>query len=372
MRLQRAVIAVAGASMLLTTNAAYAAQTAAPTARTLAGPRPAAAAARGWHQLLKIRHANLYTIAATGRNAWVAGYRVLPATSPHPLLEHWDGRAWHAVRLPARLDTPSGGIDEVAASSPRNVWIFINHAGKNLVARWNGRRWQTRTPQVSLLSRGAVTFGTSDTWDFGTFGVGHFTASGWHISPLAVSVTGVSAVSRRDIWAFGFPSSAGKLPIGAHWNGLGWTYEQVPRTVLPKGFTQLLPGGIHGFGPSDAWAVGTALTPKDPTLGVPVVLHWNGHSWRRAYAGPAGQFGSLSMITSDRHGDLWMTSDFIAGMLLREHHGRFSWIPGPQLGRDQFQASDLTWMPGTQTLLLTGFLASEVTVQNGHVESYSF
>jgi hypothetical protein len=350
-----------------------------PSSARAAPMRPLAAASRGWHQLLKIRSANLYTIAAVPRNAWAGGYRVLGTGlgHPYPLLEHWSDGAWHAVDLPMRLRTRDGTIDMVAASSPANVWIFITHAGKSLVSRWNGHRWQIEAPAgfppAGTALTAATTLGAADTWEFSGFLAEHFTASGWHWSQLAISVSGVSASSRGDLWAFG-SDYASQLPVAGHWNGHRWAYTRVPRGALPTGFNQLSPGGIHTFGPSNVWAVATALTSKNPSLGTPVVLHWNGRTWRRAYTGPAGHFGSLSLITADGRGDLWMTSPFIVGkhMLLHEHCGRFTWIAGPVLSNDAFFASDLAWLPGTSTLLVTGYLASEVGESYGHVESYTF
>jgi hypothetical protein len=60
--------------------------------------------------------------------------------------------------------------------------------------------------------------------------------------------------------------------------------------------------------------------------------------------------------------------------LLHEHQGHYTTLPGPPLPEpgDMFQATDMTWLPGTRTLLLTGYLLSETTVPYGYVESCTY
>jgi hypothetical protein len=367
-----AVMAVAMSAVMLA-GAGGTGASAVPRAG-LVHPAVSAAATQGWHSMLKVPNAQLVSLAALPHNAWAAGYQVSGA-SLRSLLEHFDGRAWHPVSLPAQLDPSAGGIDEVAASSPRNLWIFITHAGQPLAGRWDGRRWHVETPPAGRdqLDRAAITFGPQDTWDFGNSLVAHFTASGWQVRPFGLTATGISAVSSSDMWAYGFGASISAPTIAAYWNGQHWTYQPVPLSLNPTGYPRLTPGGIHAFGPSDVWVVGDAWTPALPAVGVPMVLHWDGHAWRRAYTGHAGQLASLDLITADGSGDLWMASRFGPG-LLHEHNGRYTPVPGPTLPlpHDAFLAHDLTWLPGTRTLLLTGYLASETREQYGHVESYTY
>jgi hypothetical protein len=335
--------------------------------------RSATTVTRGWHQLLKIRDANLYALAVARHDAWAGGYSDT-GKGPRSLLEHFDGRAWHEVSLPARIDPPDGAVDVLAASSPSNLWMFGVHAGKLLAARWDGRGWLTRTPPGNqLLDTAAVTFGPADTWDFGADTVAHFTASGWRRTSFPVNVAAVSAVSSHDIWVYGAGATNRKPTIAAHWDGRRWTYLPVPLALNPNGLTRLIPGGIHAFGPSDVWVDGTAWSPKAVVNGAPMVMHWNGHTWQRAYAGPAVAFGGLNLMTADGSGDLWMANTFSPG-LLHEHRGHYTPVPGPSLPKphDMFQATDMTWLPGTRTLLLTGYLLSETTVPYGHVESYTY
>ena len=84
--------------------------------------------------------------------------------APAPLVEHWDGRAWHRVALPRGLVKP--GVPyypATAAAGPRNLWVF-GIDGQWL--HWDGA-WTTGTlPDATDLDASAM-FGPRDVWAFG-------------------------------------------------------------------------------------------------------------------------------------------------------------------------------------------------------------
>jgi hypothetical protein len=62
-------------------------------------------------------------VATSARNAWAVGHFGGLARSK-ALIEHWNGTAWHRIRL-----TPAGGwLDGVAATSARDVWAADSSA----------------------------------------------------------------------------------------------------------------------------------------------------------------------------------------------------------------------------------------------------
>lgn len=92
------------------------------------------------------------------------------------------------------------------------------------------------------------------------------------VTNLAASLTGVSADSPTDAWAFGVLVKGPGAPLLLHWNGSNWK-----PAAIPVGQESSLTG-VSPLSPSDAWAVGSV--PGKP-LGKTLTLHWNGASWTR-------------------------------------------------------------------------------------------
>ena len=81
-------------------------------------------------------------------------------------------------------------------------------------------------------------------------------------------MTGVSAVSKADVWAVGFDfKGVNNELLFMHWNGSHWTLE--PPVAGPQ-VTALF--GVSARSSTDAWAVGA-----DPTDSL--IFHWNGTRW---------------------------------------------------------------------------------------------
>jgi hypothetical protein len=124
--------------------------------------------------------------ALSATDAWAVGDFLNVAQSTGPtLIEHWDGRHWHAVSSP-NIGFKSNILAAVAAVSSKDIWAvgeaFDSGSGPSLIEHWDGRAW-------SLVS-----------------------------SPNApssnyINLTGVSALSAQDIWAVGYssPPNRGQL-----------------------------------------------------------------------------------------------------------------------------------------------------------------
>ena len=125
----------------------------------------------------------------------------------------------------------------------------------------------------------------------------------WHIqaspSPSGTinGLTGVSALSERDIWAVGY---AGDQPLAEHWDGESWT--SAPTAPLPLG------GIFYGAAarlPCDVWAIGSAPAPPNGT-DRSLIEHWNCEGWSTVPS-PAvpSAFDVLRSVATNPAGDTW-------------------------------------------------------------------
>ncbi|MDQ6878027.1 MAG: hypothetical protein M3082_10095 [Candidatus Dormibacteraeota bacterium] len=103
----------------------------------------------------------------------------------------------------------------------------------------------------------------------------HWNGSSWRASHSTLAgagnLSGITAVSSRDIWAVGHQGSfqAG-TPLAEHWNGSAWSV--VPSPSIQQGY--LLGASAHGT--NDVWAVGIRLG----TVSYSLIEHWDGSSWQ--------------------------------------------------------------------------------------------
>jgi hypothetical protein len=85
----------------------------------------------------------------------------------------------------------------------------------------------------------------------------------------------VAAASARNAWAVGGTSitSSTSTPLILRWNGTSWKRVHSPD---PPGAVNLF--GVAAISARNAWAVGHPTDSPQPA----VILHWNGTAWRRA------------------------------------------------------------------------------------------
>jgi hypothetical protein len=263
-------------------------------AALLSGAPAASAATASWHPVLSVPGGGVAeAVVATGK---ATGWAFLRDGSAY---QRAGAAAWRQVAFPG-----SGGyVNAAAASSPSNVWAAFRTttAGGSQVDRWNGRSWvvvRSFPGEVTGLS----VLGPDDVWAFGGGsggeGVFHFNGRGWAQASSALS--GGSAASDRDVWAY----SGTQI---AHYDGRQWTETDVAGLFPASAGGRVAPvvTGVLALAPDDVFAVGVGWAGVGG--GPSVVLHYDGHGWSLAAAGPyvLGP-GSLA---SDGQGGLWMTSD---------------------------------------------------------------
>ena len=318
------------------------------------------AAARGtvcrWTVMLDRPGPQLVAVAAiSDRNVWAVG-----STADHGVILHWDGHGWWPSV------SPVFPID-VAASSPRDVWIVgtsgtaVTHAQSEhwngsswtlrpvpggpgsylaglttpssgawavgadargpLVVRWTGRAWLAvrTTPSDGILrsiDRGwAVgTVGVSKPRGFEDPLVEHLVRGRLEIAktPSVDSVDenllDVDAVAAGDVWAVGTENVLGRSsPLVQRLQSGVWLDEAV--NGLPQTKTSLL--GVAAFGANDVWVAGyQGISPQRT-----VIAHWDGAHWTQSLS-RAGQLADLSALS--RH-DIWAVGGSTGRSLIQHY-----------------------------------------------------
>jgi len=212
-----------------------------------------------------------------------------------------DATAWKKVAFPGH----NGYVNAAAASSPSNVWAAFRPAdgGEGAqVDRWNGKKWSVVKSFPGTVTNLSV-LGPNDVWAFGGAnggeGVFHFNGRSW--AKVSSTLQGGSATSDRNVWAY----SGTQL---AHYDGRKWTETNVAGLFPASNGGRSAPSltGVLALAPDNVFATGVGWAGAGG--GAAVVLHFNGHRWSRAAAGPA-VINSAVTLASDGKGGLWMTSD---------------------------------------------------------------
>ncbi|HUD37161.1 MAG TPA: hypothetical protein VMR14_09705 [Streptosporangiaceae bacterium] len=366
--LGRALARTGGAIALSVAAAAAPAMAATPASAVSPRVRPAAAV--GW-RVAQVISAPGHSVllggidAVSASDAWAGGVS-LPADGEgngRALIEHWDGRAWHRVVLPAKAARRvSNGLflGTIGASSARDVWAF-SEAGSYL--RRSGTRWTFgglpgyRAGKTVIFA--IKVFGPDDAWVFGARTAGHpskakftpyaarFNGRAW--TSVRIPGTGivdtVSAISADDMWALAGSQAAGAgelapTPGVEHWNGRAWRAAPAqPR--LPKNGTL---SGIVALAPHDVWVGGSA--PNSKAGSSELARHWNGRAWTNASprSAPTADDYYLASLTPDGHGGLWALGAEISGPEQFWHYSHGRW-QAP--GRSSWDVLELEAVPRT-------------------------
>lgn len=155
----------------------------------------------------------------------------------------------------------------------------------------------------------------------------------------------VSAVSDNDVWAVGEycttpPSECRTLT--EHWNGSGWSVVPSPNPD-PLGSSLL---AVTAVASNDVWAVGPSGPDDGQQSHGPLILHWDGSTWK-VVANPLRNQGVLYAITAISATDIWAVGYYYAANVsqkrpaimltahsLTEHWNGSSWsvVPAPDTG----------------------------------------
>ena len=247
--------------------------------------------------------------ALNATNAWAVGYHGFAGNDPcvggwcpvagAPLAEHWNGKTWQVVSLPAGNATLAG-VKVFSASDVLAVGSL--GAGPAAAYRWNGSTWSVTALPTPAACAGspsgaqavAAVPGSSTRFAVGTCGP-DFTGVVWQLKSGSWSIawTGdevlndITPVSATSIWAVGSKGSSASL---AHWNGTTWSSTPVPTGLNDDIY---LEGVIRLPGTQTLWATGGILNDPD----IPVAAYFNGSVWSRVDV-PGWIWGDLPSVAA--------------------------------------------------------------------------
>jgi hypothetical protein len=235
----------------------------------------------------------LFTLTAVSpTDMWAAGDLLTNNTqSLFPLFEHWDGTSWTALSTPDDLATIFG----ISAGSSKDVWAVGDQGitSGTLIEHWDGTGWTlVPSPSPGLNNGGmdhlnsVVALAPSDVWVVGFTMPGpnpppprfdtptltlieHFDGTSWKVVPSpnvgphsqfqSNKLYGVTAVSAKDVWAFGSffaaDGSEQQSTLVLHWDGVRWKIVPSPNPVNSNFRADILFGGTV-IPQGDLWLVG--------------------------------------------------------------------------------------------------------------------
>jgi hypothetical protein len=239
-----------------------------------------------------------------------------------PLLEHWDGTSWTAVK--GGFDTTDGLASiSSAPGDPVSVWV-VGYSGylwncqlpqgcplSPLAELWTGTTWfKTRVPfsGASATLSGVLSLPGGSVWAVGTDFEGH---NGQNVVPLLLhrvqgkwiaiqgailhgGLANISGSSDSDVWVVG--DHVGPQTV-EHWNGAEWTEVALPR---PE---STFVSSISVASPTDAWISGAYQTKAGVIS--PYLAHWGGTVWSWSVASPIGSENGSDDSVFDTTGGAW-------------------------------------------------------------------
>ncbi|MFF7199011.1 hypothetical protein ACFZAM_35560 [Streptomyces sp. NPDC008079] len=252
-------------------------------------------------------------------DAWSVGYREDPSGVNVPVAERFDGARWNATgplaHRPSVGAAANGKLDAVLPLSARDVWAVgsWNDAAafqdRSLAEHFDGRRWQEVPLPAEAADRSAYPSalagtGPDDLWTVGVTAqdrIGaprplayHWNGRAW--SSVATPepggdalLSGAAADGDGRVWAVGvvYDARGEGRPLVERWDGAAWRIVPTPHTA---GRGESLES-VAVLGPDDVWAVGGSSTPDGTNS--PLTLHWDGRTWTEV-AAPA--------VHADLHG----------------------------------------------------------------------
>jgi hypothetical protein len=286
-------------------------------------------------------------ILATGRRtAWTFG-GTNPGGPGSPVADQWNGRHISPSALPAGL---TGFISDASADSPRDIWAASAY-GRYLV-HWNGQHWILARRWSHGIITGLTAVSARDVWVFGTTAAGvredgtwHFDGQSWQRAPgLADGIYRASAISRTSIWAL---SADGGSNIVLRLEGSKWHQVRTGRALA-----NVQAHDILALSSRDVWIVGNETGRR--SSGRLILVHWNGMSWARL---PSKMTAWAGRLAPGWHGSVLVTatpeSAAAAGLILEASaHG---WLSAAKIQSAQGSGvSDVALARGSRTVLISG------------------
>lgn len=247
----------------------------------------------------------------------------------HPFGWFRASRPYSGPFVPGGMFTGTGGIgfggsypglQAVSAASRSDAWII-----GSVARRWDGHAWR----DVALPKEKGTVYlwsvaarASNDAWaagwrDRGGFGphhalIEHWNGASWSVVRLPrlgdSLLYDVSASGSRSAWAVGaiFRRNPGRRypvawPLLLHWDGASWR-----RQVLPWAYSALQLDKVVATGPSSVWVVSGEDQQRSR------IEHWNGTRWRLVHA-PFGSNDPLAGFSATAWNDAWAVGSYGLG-----------------------------------------------------------
>ncbi len=121
--------------------------------------------------------------ASSPTDAWAVGHRFDPGDQKgHTLIEHHDGTSWTITPSADGPSAPQSELSGVAARTSTDAWAVgsftkPNNLVRTLVERWDGSSWaRVKSPNAGQPAggqlSGVVALAADDAWAVGSFGQG--------------------------------------------------------------------------------------------------------------------------------------------------------------------------------------------------------
>lgn len=267
------------------------------------------------------------------------------------MLSRSDNKDWAYGAIP--FTKPGDEVVTATAISPTDVLVFIRTNGGGEVLRLSGQKWSIVKTFAAELG-GASVLADNDIWVSGTadgtgtapLGVWHDDGHAW--TKVASGLTGVSATSATNAWAYNGTTVE-------HYIGRQWTAANLASLLPPKDSeTDPVLATVIATSNSTADAIGTA----GGMLAGIQVLRYNGHTWSRAapYGYQSG-FGG-GRVSGDGHGGLWIPVNGYYGRAIMVHYvngsHKLTGTALPQTAIPYTIISSIAQIPGTAEELAGG------------------
>lgn len=149
-------------------------------------------------------------------------------------------------------------------------------------------------------------------------------------------LSGVTALSRNDIWVVGgfYVPARDPHALLEHWNGSQWCIRSDPYSI--NGTETVGLRAIAADSPTDAWAVGNVEGGLTGSAGQILIEHWNGTRWSVVPSPKIGFGGGLWGVAAISPTDAWAVGDYALDIgadekTLIEHWNGKKWsiVPNP-------------------------------------------
>ncbi len=273
----------------------------------------------------------------SAKDAWLVG-----SSGDAPVVEHYDGTKWSAVRSPALT---TFGLLFAAAKFPGGAWAVgtsgtPEEGGKPIVYRLTGTNKVQAMPMPKLPAGRLISvsvISAKNAWASGFLGHGtslvmHWDGTSWKRASFPGKGDVVTlAISANDVWATASPFNGSSGPLMWNWNGKHWRQTKLPAALSKPGYVL---NGMSASSAKDAWAVGDFLDENLQSF--TVAVHWNGAKWsvEKTPALPITDGARFLGVSAISPKDAWAVGDNVHFPAVIEHWDGTAWkvVQSPSCG----------------------------------------